>query len=94
MENIREFLSNDPIHYDFTHNCTSDEDYMKKKGYDKYFAYRTQQNVGDPDSCSKLLQEIYKTLWPELMNLNYMVSNGKIKSDTMTSVQYTLGKYY
>lgn len=28
------------------------------------------------------------------MNLNYMVSNGKIKSDTMTSVQYTLGKYY
>lgn len=94
MIDIKNFLLEDAIHYDFTDNCTKDNDYIEKKGYDKYFAYRTQKSAGDPDSCSKLLQDIYKVLWPELINLDYLVSNGKIISDTMTSVQYTLGRYY
>lgn len=87
------------IEYDFSDDCIRNKSYIfyiEKKGYDKYFKYKTteKEELGDPDVNSKLLQEIYKGLWPEIINQNYMLSGEHICSDTMTSVQYTLSKYY
>ena len=95
IDTIQRFLCEDAVHYDFSDDCIKDSEYKKKEGYDKYFAYRTQNaSTRDPDSNSILLQEIYKVLWPEMINIDYMTSNGKITSDTMTSIQHTLGKYF
>lgn len=92
----RTYKLDELVEYDFSDDCTTDETYIEKKGYDKYFEYKTtpKDKVGDPDSSSELLQEIYKRLWPELMNQPYMLSKKFIYSDTMTSAQYTLNKYY
>lgn len=92
----RTYKLDELVEYDFSNDCTTDEAYIEKKGYDKYFEYKTtpKSKIDDPDSSSKLLQEIYKSLWPELINQPYMLSGKHICSDTMTSVQYTLNKYY
>jgi hypothetical protein len=98
---IEEFLNlkeEERLNYDFSDDCdyTRNSDYKKIKEYEKYFAYKTLKGVGDPDTSSQLLQEIYKILWPELMDENhdYMRDKEWIRSDTMTSVQHTLSKYY
>lgn len=96
---INEFLKEDNHNYDFTNDCIKNNEYMSLKGYDKYFEYKTINNQKkDPDSNSTLLQNIYKTLWPELDSKGYMNNKNKnssmICSDTMTSVQYTLACYY
>lgn len=41
--------------------------------------------IDDPDSASEMLQEIYKVLWPELVEKEFMKYGNKIASDTMTS---------
>lgn len=119
MKTIKEFLNNDPINYDFTDDCTKNADYQEKKGYEKYFIYRSlrlgpggkeiypiaasvkEENyklygkVGDPDIGSSLLQSIYSLLWPEIREekSEYMMYDGKICSDTMTSCQTVLNNY-
>ncbi len=51
--------------------------------------YRTK----DPDSSSKLLQQVYKKLWPEFFEKSYMTDGeGRIASDTMTSAQNRVNK--
>ncbi len=51
--------------------------------------YRTK----DPDSSSKLLQQVYKKLWPEFFEKSYMTDGeGRIASDTMTSAQNKVNK--
>lgn len=94
MEKIKKFIKDEPIKFDFSNECTKDLEYVKKEGYEKYFAYKTQKNIGDPDSKSVLLQDIYKVLWPELFEKNYMNGEKWLKSDTMTSVHHTMAKYY
>lgn len=81
--------------YDFSDECIKTKEYNKLKGYAKYFAYRsTESKSKDPDTNSKLLQEIYKVLWTEeLTNEQYMRNEKWIQSDTMTSVQNTLNNY-
>lgn len=118
MKNITDYLQNDPLHYDFTDDCTESTEYQAKKGYEKYFIYRCPKpdgkeiypiavsvmeknyqlygKIGDPDSESKLLQNIYSHLWPEIKELKseYMVnSNSWIYSDAMISIQTTLNNY-
>lgn len=118
MKNITDYLQNDPLHYDFTDDCTESKEYQAKKGYEKYFIYRSPKpdgkeiypialsvmeknyqlygKIGDPDSESKLLQNIYSLLWPEIKELKseYMMnSNGWIYSDAMISIQTTLNSY-
>ncbi len=48
--------------------------------------------IKDPDTNSPLLQEIYKILWKDICNKQWMVNLGKIQADTMTSAQYTFNK--
>lgn len=96
---IKEFLKEDRLKYDFTHDCdyTPGGEYKLLMGYEKYFAYKSLVKVGkvkDPDSSSNLLQSIYKTLWPELESMEHMKGASRIRSDTMTSVQYTLPYYF
>lgn len=93
---VKEYLEKDCLNFDFTDDCTKDLSYINMKGFEKYFAYKTldSDSVKDPDSCSNLLQEIYKILWPELQQKDFMKGNGLICSDTMTSVQHTLAKYF
>ena len=70
---------------DFSDDCTESAAYQEKKGYEKYFIYRSPESggiylaaasaierneklygsIGDPDSESNLLQNIYSLLWPE-----------------------------
>lgn len=93
---VKEFLEKDSLKFDFSDDCdyTKDSSYKSMSGFTKYFAYKTLDNVKDPDSNSTLLQEIYKVLWPELEQKDYMRGKGWIHSDTMTSVQHTLAKYF
>ncbi len=93
---IEEFLKEDVLKFDFTHDCdyTRGDDYKLKDGYEKYFAYKTLNNVKDPDSSSELLQKIYRVLWPQLDAMEYMRGGKWIRSDTMTSVQHTLSRYF
>lgn len=44
--NIEDFLetSNGPLHYDFTNDCTESVDYQKKKGYSKFFIYKSHRS--------------------------------------------------
>ena len=94
--NIEDFLMQDVLKFDFTHDCdyTRGSDYKQKEGYEKYFAYKTLNNVKDPDLSSELLQKIYRVLWPQLDTMEYMRGGKWIRSDTMTSVQHTLARYY
>lgn len=59
--------------------------------------YQRYGKIGDPDSESKLLQNIYSCLWPEIKKRKseYMInsSNGWIYSDNMISAQSTLNSY-
>lgn len=93
---VKEFLGIESLNYDFTDDCdyTKDSNYKNMNGYAKYFAYKTLDAVKDPDSYSILLQEIYKLLWPELEQKDFMMGKDWIRSDTMTSVQHTLSKYF
>lgn len=91
---VKEFLEIDSLNFDFTDDCTRDLNYTNMNGYEKYFAYKTWDNVEDPDSSSILLQEIYKILWSELEQQAFMNQKDWICSDTMTSVQHTLAKYF
>ena len=91
---VKDILEIDGLNYDFTDDCTRDLNYKNMNGYEKYFAYKAWDNVKDPDSSSILLQEIYKILWPELEQKVFMKGKEWICSDTMTSVQHTLTKYY
>lgn len=118
MKNISNYLQNDPVHFDFSDDCTESREYQEKKGFDKYFIYRSPKpegkeiyptavsviernyqlygKIGDPDSESKLLQNIYSLLWPEIkeQKSEYMInSNSWIYSDNMISVQTTLNSY-
>lgn len=79
--------------YDFTNHCLNEKEYIDKEGYVKYFSYREYTKKKDPDTESQLLQEIYKLLWPELINKEYMIDKAWIKSDTMTSAQNILSQY-
>ena len=56
------------------------------KNFEKY------KGVKDPDTNSPLLQEIYKNLWQDICNKEWMKGNDRktIQADTMTSVQTTL----
>lgn len=118
MNNLIDYLQNDPLHYDFTDDCTDHPEYQRKKGYDKYFIYRCPKpegkgiypaadtviednyqrygKIGDPDSESKLLQNIYTQLWPEIkeQESEYRINNKNwIYSDTVISIQTTLNNY-
>ena len=78
---VKEFLGIESLNYDFTDDCdyTKDSNYKNMNGYAKYFAYKTLDAVKDPDSYSILLQEIYKLLWPELEQKDFMMGkDGKI----------------
>lgn len=118
---IAEYLQNDPVHYDFTNDCTDSADYREKTGYEKYFIYRSPKperfprtdgiyltavsaieknyrqygEIGDPDTESNLLQDIYTILWPDLKKgqKGYMMNKNRICSDTMTSCQTILNDY-
>lgn len=92
--NIKEFVKIEK--YDFSDDCdySRNQTYKQLSGYEKYFVYKTASNIKDPDLDSVLLQDIYKTLWPDLEEKEFMTDKKWIKSDTMTSVQYTLAKYY
>lgn len=109
---IEEYLQGYPITYDFTDDCCDSTAYRAKKGFHKYFAYRSSKpvsrmypeavsavegnyQVGDPDIHSRLLQDIYKALWPDIEahKSEYMMSHGRICSDTMISIQTTLNYY-
>lgn len=58
---------------------------------EKFVKQSRELSLQDPDSASELLQEIYKRLWPDLVAQPFMLqANGKIASDTMTSVQTPL----
>lgn len=48
--------------------------------------------IQDPDTSSILLQDIYKVLWPELVEQEFMLHEAKIQSDTMTSAQRSLNE--
>ena len=91
---VKEYLEIDSLNFDFTDDCTKDLNYKNMNGYAKYFAYKTQNNVNDPDSYSDLLQDIYKILWPGLEQKDFMKGKNRIHSDTMTSVQHTLTNYF
>ncbi len=41
METITEYLQNNPVYYDFSDDCTESAAYREKKGYEKYFIYRS-----------------------------------------------------
>lgn len=92
-EMLIRFLENNPVQFDLSNDCTKDVSYVCREGYDKYFAYKTQNSVGDPDLKSVLLQEIYKLLWAEALSQEWMNVRGWIQSDTMTSVQFTMAEY-
>lgn len=68
---------------------------IKKSCYSEAsnFAEKNIQNykqVKDPDLSSKLLQQIYSLLWPDLCSKKFMISDDEwIQSDTMTSAQRT-----
>lgn len=118
MKTIKEYLQDKPLHYDFSNDCTESIEYQVKKGYEKYFIYRSPKpegkevypiavsvieknfklygHIGDPDSESRLLQNIYSLLWPEIkeQKKEYMVNKREwIYSDTMISIQTTLNNY-
>lgn len=94
-ERLVQLLGSNLEKFDFTNECTKDKEYVCRDGYDKYFAYKVQRNVGDPDTKSTLLQEIYKVLWGEdVLSKEWMSVRGWIYSDTMTSVQFTMTEYF
>lgn len=101
MDVVKKYLEEKSWEFDFTDDCcTENSKYRDLSGYEKYFTYKTVEKktdpyyAGDPDSESELLQKIYKHLWPELKDKDYMKDKEKIYSDTMTSVQHTLSRYY
>lgn len=49
--------------------------------------------IPDPDSESRLLQEVYTKLWDE-SNLKYCRKKGHIQGETMNSANTTLGRLY
>lgn len=53
-----------------------------------------QLNISDPDSNSKLLQEIYGILWDESSLIKCRKNNGEISGDTMNSANTTLDQWY
>ncbi len=57
--------------------------------------YQQYGEIGDPDTESNLLQDIYTILWPDLKEdkKGYMINNNRICSDTMTSCQTILNNY-
>lgn len=94
IKGIEKFLKEAPESYDFSDDCTMDESYKEKEGYDKYFEYHKNSRIGDPDLKSTLLQDIYKVLYPKLLSEEYMISQKGMYSDTMTSAKYTMNKFY
>lgn len=56
-----------------------------KDGRDRLLGEAKKYIIGDPDSASDMLQEIYKILWPDLAEKEFMKQGDKIASDTMTS---------
>ncbi|MCM1284222.1 MAG: hypothetical protein NC180_11065 [Muribaculaceae bacterium] len=46
MNTIKNYLQNNPLHYDFTDDCTYSVDYQMKKGIEKFFIYRSPQPNG------------------------------------------------
>ncbi len=60
-----------------------------KKEYTVIKDGRTVKKIIDPDTDSKLLQAIYRKIWPELFG-----AAAKITSDTMTSVQVTMSGFF
>lgn len=46
MNIIKNYLQNNPLHYDFTDDCTYSADYQMKKGLEKFFIYRSPQPTG------------------------------------------------
>lgn len=67
-----------------------DEKSLMKKGKD-YIDKKKKEGYkcDDPDSNSKILQEIYSVLWNE-ENLKECISKGNIQGDTMNSVGTTM----
>ncbi len=52
------------------------------------------KGIPDPDSDSKLLQEIYKYLWEDKNIINFCIEGDTIKGDTMNSQNTTLNLTY
>ena len=46
MKTITEYLQNNPVYYDFSDDCTQSAAYQEKKGYEKYFIYRSFSSGG------------------------------------------------
>lgn len=66
---------------------------MHKENLRSFISKSENLALKDPDNHSNLLQEIYKTLWPNLKEHGYMKNDGnQIASDTMSSVQTTLNE--
>lgn len=55
---------------------------------------KTYTGILDPDTNSKLLQEIYRILWNDIISENYIEIKGKIQADTMTSVTNSINQYF
>lgn len=90
-----------PELYDFTFkedcNNLNEKDlgeYKKKTGVEKIIEYKTNDKIKDPDSYSKLLQEIYKNLWPDFDKLEFLLQDKIIASDTLTSAWTPVKKYF
>lgn len=88
-----------PELYDFTEDCNNLNEkelglYRKKTGVNKLFEYKTNDKIKDPDSYSKLLQEIYKSLWPDFEKLEFLLQDKIIASDTLTSAWTPVKKYF
>lgn len=62
---------------------------------EKYIIYKTIFYKSDPDINGGLLKDIYEKIWDDEI-LNCCVTNNKIKyySDTMTSVQGLINRFY
>ena len=64
--------------------CYKEASDFAEKNTEKY------NKVGDPDLSRCLLQKIYKSLWPDLCEKEFMLDGDWIQSDTMTSAQKTI----
>jgi hypothetical protein len=61
-----------------------------KKVFTEKEGRRVVRGIYDPDGRSELLQDIYQKIWPFMYDEN----NKKFWSDTLSSVQYTMGDIF
>lgn len=56
MKTITEYLQNDPVFYDFSDDCTESAAYREKKGYEKYFIYRSFGSGGKYPAAASAIE--------------------------------------